>query len=111
MGDSVGHWDGNTLVIDTINFKRPLWLDVDGTPTSNDVHLIQRIRKINEGGAMLEIVTTIDDPEMYAAPWSEVRIYAWRPDKQTFAEYNCEEQVGDAHGVDRYGMVPEPPIQ
>jgi hypothetical protein len=109
MGDSVAHWDGDTLVVDTIGYKRPLWIDVDGTPASANAHLVSRIRKINYGTPKLEIVTTIDDPEMYTAPWSIVRAFTWRPDMADFTEYNCEYQVGAPGGVSRYGLLPEPP--
>lgn len=109
MGDSVGHWEGDTLVVDTVGYKRPLWLDVDGTPASQGAHLTFRIRKIDYDTPKLEIVTTVDDPQMYTAPWSMVRTYAWRPDMTDFVEYNCEYQVGTAAGVSRYGLTPEPP--
>jgi len=109
FGDSVGRWDGDTLVVDTIGYKQGLWLDVDGTPTSAKVHVVQRIRRIDYGDPKLEIVTRIDDSEMYTSPWSMVRIYAWRPDKMIFDEYNCEWQVGAPDGLARYGLVPEPP--
>jgi hypothetical protein len=49
MGDSVGHWDGDTLVVDTLGYKRALWLDVDGTPASSKAHLVLRIRRIDYG--------------------------------------------------------------
>ncbi|MDB6014892.1 MAG: hypothetical protein JWL65_7142 [Gammaproteobacteria bacterium] len=109
MGDSVGHWDGSTLVVDTTGYKLPLWLDVDGTPASRNAHIVHRIRKIEYGVPKLEITTTIDDPEMYTAPWSNVRTFAWRPDMARFHEYNCEHQVGAPGGVSRYGLTTEPP--
>jgi hypothetical protein len=107
MGDSVGHWDGSTLVVDTVDFKEPMWIDATGTPLSRDVHMVHRIRKIDEDGPALEIVTTIDDPTMFTTQWSMVRSYAWRPDKFIFAEYNCEEQVGGPEGLASYGVVEE----
>jgi hypothetical protein len=108
MGTSQGHWDGDTLVIETRNFKRALWLDVDGAPLSKDGYMVHRIRKIDSGTPKLEIVTTVHDSEMYTAPWSVVRTFAWRPDKVIFGEYNCEYQVGAPGGISRYGLVPEP---
>lgn len=102
-GDSVGHWDGDTLVVDTINFKDPLWLDASGTPTSKDVRLTHRIRKI-EGDRALSITTEIDDPQMYTRPWSFARAFAWAPNSFMLGEYNCEQQVGGAQGVASYGL-------
>jgi len=84
-------------------------VDVDGTPASAQAHVTHRIRRIDYGGPRLEIVTTNDDPELYKAPWSIVRTFAWRPDKMIFDEYNCEWQVGTPDGLSRYGLVPEPP--
>ena len=109
MGDSVGHWEGDTLVVDTLGYKRSLWVDVDGTPVSSKANLVFRIRRIDYGTPKLEIITTVDDPELYTAPWSMVRTYRWRPDMTDFVEYNCEHQVGTAAGVSRYGLTPEPP--
>jgi hypothetical protein len=108
MGDSVGRWDGSTLVVDTVNYKQGLWLDVDGTPTSRDVHIVHRIRKVDYGGARLEVLTTVDDPQMYSAPWAIARSYSWRPDMASFKEYDCESQVGVPGAAERYGLVPEP---
>ncbi|MGU7771576.1 hypothetical protein ACV229_15505 [Burkholderia sp. MR1-5-21] len=109
FGDSVAHWEGDTLVVDTTNYRRSLWMDVDGTPVSVNAHLVFRIRKINYGDPKLEIVVTVDDPTYYSRPWSLVRLFAWRPDMANFSEYNCEYQVGAPGGVSRYGLVPEAP--
>ncbi len=108
MGDSVGHWDGDTLVVDSTNYKWPTWVDVDGTPASKHAHWTHRIRRIDYGSPKLEIVSTLIDPELYTSPVSYVRTFAWRPDKLIFQEYNCEYQVGSPGGVSRYGLVPEP---
>ena len=110
MGRSVGHWDGNTLVVETTGFKQPIWLDVDGTPMSASGKLIQRIRKVNDGGHVpfLEIVTTVSDPALYTRPWSIVRTFGWDPYQALFAEYNCEEQIGDPSVKADAGLVKEP---
>ena len=108
MGDSVGHWDGDTLVIDTKNYKLPLWIDPDGTPASAQTHATFRLRRINYGQPKLEILTTIEDPELFSRPWSIVRTYVWRPDFALFQEYNCEGQVSAPDGLSQYGYQPEP---
>lgn len=102
-GHSIGHWDGDTLVVETTQYRQPLWLDAAGTPVSTDGRLIHRIRKEADSQG-LEIITTVDDPAMYSEPWSFVRRMMWRPDKMIHAEYNCEEQVGGADGQQRYGI-------
>jgi hypothetical protein len=110
MGRSIGRWDGSTLVVETNDFKQALWLDVDGTPLSAQGKLIQRIRKVDVAGQVpyLEIVTTIVDPTYYTNPWSIVRTFGWAPHQAVFAEYNCEEQVGDPSVSADAGLVPEP---
>ncbi|EIZ79429.1 hypothetical protein WSK_1993 [Novosphingobium sp. Rr 2-17] len=110
MGRSNAHWEGNTLVVESSDFKQALWLDVDGTPLSSGGKLIQRIRKVDlgDGSPFLEIITTIDDPKYYTNPWNVVRRFAWHPNLAKFKEYNCEEQVGDPSGITDSGLVPEP---
>ena len=108
MGRSVGHWDGKTLVVETTDFRQPLWLDVNGTPASASAKLTERIRKVYDGHWYLEIVYTIDDLVYYTRPWSFVRTYGWMPYNAIFNEYNCEEQIGDKQYLAQSGLVPEP---
>lgn len=103
MGDSIGHWDGDTLVIETTRFKTDMWLDVLGSPLSRDAVLTQRLRKI-EGGNALEVINTVHDPINYDRDWSFARSEVWRPDKAILGEYNCEYQTGTPEGVSRYGV-------
>ncbi|MEC3949614.1 hypothetical protein [Sphingobium sp. HWE2-09] len=112
MGRSVGHWDGNTLVVTVEGFRQTLYFDVNGTPLSTRTTLTERIRKVDNGKTKpyLEIVTTVDDPLYYTAPWTIVRTYSWQPELALFKEYNCEEQLGDPDQSNNpnAGMVPEP---
>lgn len=108
MGDSVAHWDGDTLVVDTVNFKQPLWIDPDGSPTSADAHVTFRIRRTGKAGDLMEMVVTIDDPKMYREPWSFAHTYAWRPDMEFFNEYDCETQLSGPDALARFGLRPEP---
>ena len=107
MGRSVAHWDGNTLVVETTGYKDGIWLDVNGTPASQNAKLTQRIRKVKTDHWFLEMVFTLDDPTYYTRPWSWVRDYSWRPDMALFREYNCELQTGAKDGLDP-SLVPEP---
>jgi len=110
MGYSVGHWTGDTLVVESSDFKQALWLDVDGTPLSANGKLIQRIRKVDndDHAPYLEIITTIVDPAYYMRPWSVVRTFGWQPRLTVFNEYNCEEQIGDPSVNPDAGLLPEP---
>jgi hypothetical protein len=107
MGNSVGHWDGDTLVVETTGFKDGLWLDVNGTPASKDAKLTQRIRKARSDHWYLEVEFTLDDPTYYTRPWSWMRDYSWRPDMAVFREYDCELQTGAKDGLDP-SLGPEP---
>jgi len=104
-GDSIGYWDGNTLVVETTRYKEPTWLDPVGTPASEDAVITRRIRKI-ENGQALEMIITVNDPKYYTKPWSYARTFAWRPDSWRIREYNCEQQVGGPNGAG-YGQVKE----
>jgi hypothetical protein len=95
MGNSVAHWDGDTLVVETSGFKQATWVDVVGTPASADAKITQRIRKVKTDHWFLEVESTINDPTFYTRPWTWIRAYDWRPDMVMFREYNCEEQMGD----------------
>jgi len=104
-GDSIGYWDGNTLVVETTRYKEPIWLDPVGTPASENAVITRRIRKI-ENGQALEMLITVDDPKYYTKPWTYARTYAWRPDSWRIREYNCEQQVGGPNGPG-YAQVKE----
>jgi hypothetical protein len=67
-GYSVGKWDGDTLVIQTVGFRDDLWLDANGNPLTEKGKLTEKIRRPNFG--TLEIELTIDDPKAYTAPWT-----------------------------------------
>lgn len=97
MGNPVGHWDGNTLVVETKGFKNTSFLDDSGLPHSDALHLIERIRKL-EGGSALEDVVTIDDPKIFARPWTARFVYKHRPDVR-MQEYVCHEQNRDVSSV------------
>jgi len=110
QGRSIGRWEGDTLIVESTDFKQALWLDVDGTPLSADGKLIQRIRKVDDGRGkpFIEIITTIDDPKYYTEPWNIVRRFLWHPNLAVFKEYNCEEQIGDPGVSADAGLVTEP---
>jgi hypothetical protein len=94
MGESVGHWDGDTLVIDTLGVDPRTWIDEVGLIHGKSLHTVERIRKV-EGGRALENEVFIDDPEYYPHPWFMRDTYAWRPDLR-IAEYSCEENNRNA---------------
>lgn len=100
MGHSIGHWEGDTLVVDVAGFNDASWLDFSGQPRSDALHMIVRISKMDQS-RRLQFVYTIDDPKMYSGPFTVLRRARWRPDLQLL-ESNCEAaQVVDAELIRR----------
>ena len=83
MGDSIGHWDGDTLVVDTVNFNDKTWLDRVGHPHSDQLHVIERFRRTAHDHLVDDI--TIDDPKAYTRPWTarlEFKLQPWKLTEQ-----------------------------
>ena len=102
MGHSVGHWEGDALVVDTTALKGGTLINEAGDPHSDKLHLIQRWSKSADGKVLTDLLT-VDDPGAYSKPWSIEFKYYWRPEIR-FIEYICEENnrnVTDADGVVR----------
>jgi hypothetical protein len=70
-GYSVGHWDGDTLAVDTVGLKEGLWLDGKGDTVSEEARLTERIRRQNYGN--LEVQITVNDPKTYTRSWTVTR--------------------------------------
>jgi len=66
LGDAVGHWDGDTLVIDGTHFSDDTWLTDNGAFHTNQIHVVERIRRV---GDTIEWQATVYDPTVLAAPW------------------------------------------
>jgi hypothetical protein len=90
MGDAIGKWDGDTLVVDTVGFNDKTWLDNDGLPHSEDLHLVERVRRVNHD--TLTIDTTIEDPKAFTKPWSARAIYELKP-TWNLGEVVCEDNI------------------
>jgi hypothetical protein len=92
FGDSVGRWEGNTLVVDTVNFNGRTRLDTIGHPHSDQLHIIERFQRPDLGHINYEV--TIDDPKTFTRPWKNTRVFTLRPDWEIM-EYSCEENNKD----------------
>jgi len=68
MGYSVGHWEGDTLVVETTGYNDKTWLDFSGHPHTDALRMTERFRRIDIGH--LEIQFTFDDPKAYTKPWT-----------------------------------------
>jgi len=88
MGDSVGHWDGETLVVDAVGFNDRTWLDTEGHQHSDALHVVERYRRSGPDAMAYEV--TIEDPKTYTRPWTASRTLTRHPE-WTLKEYVCEE--------------------
>ena len=70
-GYSVGHWEGDTLVVETIGFRDDLWLDASGNPLTDQGKMTERIRRHTYGLVQVEI--TINDPKAYTVPFTATK--------------------------------------
>lgn len=97
-GYSRGRWDGDTLVVESTNFRDGGWLDVNGAPLTSEGKIIERFRRPNLG--TLEIDVTIDDPKAYIRPWT-VRVNQRLLSDAELIEFVCLEnnQFNPANGA------------
>lgn len=91
-GDSIGRWDGDTLVIDTVGFNDKAWLDGIGHLRTDKAHIIERLSRPELGRLVIDI--TIDDPGAYTQPWSVTEAAQLAPGWE-IAEYVCNENNKD----------------
>jgi hypothetical protein len=86
MGDSRGHWEGSTLVVETTNFIPQS--SVNNTPTSEDLKLIERFTRVDANTLTYQV--TIDDPQTWTQPWT-ISFPLKRDPGYTLFEYACHE--------------------
>ncbi len=89
VGDSIGRWEGATLVVDTLGFNGYAELDARGQPTSAKLHTLERFTP-SADGTSIDIDTTIEDPEYYTQPFTIKRSWKKSPARHPF-EYDCME--------------------
>jgi hypothetical protein len=92
LGHSVGHWEDDTLVVDTVGFNGKTWADFTGRPTTEKLHLTERFRRPDL--AHLENEITVDDPGAYTKPWSMKNVSELARDYELM-EYICNENERD----------------
>jgi hypothetical protein len=95
-GYSIGNWDRDTLVVNTVGYNDRTWLDISGYPHSEDLHTIERITRPDFGH--MSIVMTIDDPKAYKQPFSLLLDFELQPDTELIEEV-CENERDARHMV------------
>jgi Family of unknown function (DUF6152) len=89
-GASVGHWEKDTLVVDSAGFNERFWLTSGGLPHTEALHLTERFTRPDLNTLKYEV--TVDDPRTYTRPWTGGWTIQWVPDKD-IEEYFCEDNA------------------
>ena len=92
-GHSIGHYDGDTLVVDTVGFNDKFWFDFAGHPHTEQLHTVERYTRKDLG--TLQVDTEINDPGAYTKPFTISFTASLRP-KEELMEYICQENQQDA---------------
>ena len=108
-GHSTGRWDGDTLVIDTVGFNEKFWIDRQGTPHTDKLHMTEKLTRTDYNTIKYDV--TIDDPGAYTKPWSSGFNFRWTTNSELF-EYVCQDNnyapelmVGTKEFVDRTSKI------
>ena len=89
LGDSIGRWEGDTLVVETAGFNDRTALDLMGHPHSDALRVVERYRRRDFG--RMDVEMTFDDPKMYTKPFTNVRTWVLMPKSEEVLEYVCTE--------------------
>ena len=96
MGDSRGHWEGDTLVVDVVHFTDETWFDRSGNFHSASMHVVERYTPVGPDHLMYEV--TITDPEVFTEPWQmRMPLYRRQEDDIRILEYECYALAEDAN--------------
>ena len=96
-GYSRGRWDGDTLVVETTNFRDGGWLDINGSPLTDAGRMTERFRRPNYGTLTIEV--TIDDPKAYIRPWTVTLTQRIMVDSEMFEFICLENERSSKHYV------------
>jgi len=95
QGYSVGHWDDDTLVIETSGFNDRSWLDARGTPRSEEMRIEERFRRRDYGH--MDLTITITDPQTFTRPITFSVVEELLPDTDLLEHYCVENERDDKH--------------
>lgn len=109
-GHSVGHWEGDTLVIDTVGFNERGWIDAYGLPNTTQLHVTEKITRLDFDTLTYEMI--VDDPGAYTGTFSTGMFMNWTPDRESF-QFLCQDgnlaqelMVGEgSSGIDRTSSI------
>jgi hypothetical protein len=100
-GDSIGHWENNTLVVDVANFNDETWFDAAGNFHSDALHVVERYTRTDAGTIAYE--ATIEDPKTFTRPWKiALPLHLHREPNFRLLEYECQAYADEiAKGASR----------
>ena len=108
-GHSIGHWEGDTLVVDTRGYNEGFWFDRTGLPHTDRLHTIERFTRTDSKTMKYEM--TFDDPGAYTQTWSSSFILGWDPEGELF-EYICQDNnhasglmLGSQNSIERVSPI------
>jgi hypothetical protein len=96
LGHSIGRWEGDTLVVDTVGFNGKVWVGMPGLPSSEMLHITERYTRPDMGRLVVEI--TVDDPGAYVKPWKVKKASALAQDYELM-EFICNEGERDLQHI------------
>jgi hypothetical protein len=101
MGHSIGKWEGETLVVDTIGFNDKTWLDRVGHRHSEDLHVVERFHRVDHETLRDDI--TVEDPKAFTKPWNTHVIFVSRPGWELL-EYSCADNANFDENLQMQGQ-------
>jgi hypothetical protein len=97
MGDSRGHWEGDTLVVDVSKFNDKTWFDMAGDFHSDALHVVERYHMTDPNTIQYEAI--IEDPKVFTRPWTISLPLRRRTDREKLFEYVCQAEVEETNGA------------
>src|SRR5262245_47965552 len=108
-GHSIGKWEGDTLVVDTVGFNEKMWIDRAGTPHTEQLHYVERFTRTD--ALTMRYEATIEDPGAYTAPFNFNATMRFSGNSELF-EYICQDNnfaptllIGSEEGIDRSSQI------
>ncbi len=105
MGDSIGHWEGDTLVAETIGLNDKTWFGYGGQPHSEALRVVERFRRLDHDSLMIDI--TLDDPKAYTTQLHTQKKYILKPD-WNIKEFVCEDGLINFRDYEKKVAIPQP---
>jgi len=91
MGHSIGKWERDILVVDTVGLNGRTWMDRRGAPHSDALHVVERFRRVDHD--TLEVEFRFEDPKAFTKPWGVKKTYQLMPNLEILERITCEDHL------------------